>query len=156
VNLVAVGHDDAAALQEVRALFQEYQSQVDAEICFAGFTAELVGLPGEYAAPDGALLLAYVDAQAVGCVALRKVDASRGEMKRLFVSSAARGRGIGRALLDRVMQEARHIGYHELVLDTLPAMTEAQALYRAEGFVDIAPYATHPAPGTLCFGKPLT
>ncbi len=153
MKLVVVTPNDAGALRDVRQLFEEYQSLIQADICFAGFTAELDGLPGAYASPHGTLLLAMHDEHAVGCVALRKFDESRGEMKRLFVRPTARGLGIGRALLGRVLDDARAIGYREVILDTLPTMTEAQQMYRAVGFVDIAPYATHPMPGTRCLGK---
>ena len=155
VKLVAVGTDDTSSLRDVRQLFEEYQSLIDADICFAGFSAELEGLPGAYAAPSGSLLLAIHDEQAVGCVALRRFDDARGEMKRLFVRPTARGLGIGRALLERVIHDARILGYREIILDTLPTMTEAQQMYRATGFVEIAPYATHPMSGTICLGKQL-
>ncbi len=136
----------------VRKLMQEYQTRLGVDLCFQGFEAELKGLPGDYAAPGGRLLLASINGSAIGCVALRALDGSRCEMKRLFVRPAGRGLGVGRALVTRVMDEARAIGYAEMVLDTLPTMAEAQALYHAFGFRDISPYRVNPIPGTRYLG----
>ncbi|MEK7362207.1 MAG: GNAT family N-acetyltransferase [Pseudomonadota bacterium] len=136
----------------VRKLMLEYQTRLGVDLCFQGFDAELKGLPGDYAAPSGRLLLASINGSAIGCVALRAFGGSRCEMKRLFVRPAGRGLGVGRALVTRVMDEARAIGYAEMVLDTLPVMAEAQALYHAFGFRDIAPYRVNPIPGTRYLG----
>lgn len=136
----------------VRKLMLEYQTRLGVDLCFQGFDAELKGLPGDYAAPGGRLLLASIDGTAIGCVALRAFDGSRCEMKRLFVRPAGRGLGVGKALVTRVMDEARAIGYAEMVLDTLPTMAEAQALYHAFGFRDISPYRVNPIAGTRYLG----
>lgn len=145
-------HEEIAT---VRALFQEYQASLGIDLCFQDFAAELSGLPGAYAPPRGRLLLALSGTSPVGCVALRAVDGSRCEMKRLFVRSDARGLGAGRALVARVMDEARTIGYEEVVLDTLPTMTNAQQLYQVLGFRDIPPYRANPVEGTRYLGRSL-
>ena len=139
-------------IDTVRALFEEYHASLGVDLCFQDFEAELDGLPGAYAPPGGRLLLASNGTAPVGCVALRPVDSSRSEMKRLFVRSDARGLGAGRALVVRVMDEARTMGYAEVVLDTLPMMTTAQQLYQALGFRDIAPYRANPVVGTRYLG----
>lgn len=148
----AVTGDDIAT---VRTLLREYQALLGVDLCFQGFEAEVGGLPGFYAPPSGRLLLATHDGAPVGCVALRSAGASRSEMKRLYVRSAARGLGVGRALVSLVLDEARAIGYSEVVLDTLPTMTEAQRLYEQLGFHDIAPYRPNPIQGTRFLAKSL-
>jgi putative acetyltransferase len=145
----------AANLAVVRTLLQEYQAGVGVDLCFQGFAAELDGLPGSYTPPGGRLLLATHGPEPVGCVALQTVSASRCEMKRLYVRSAARGLGVGRALVMCALAEAAVIGYAEMVLDTLPSMTQAQRLYEQLGFRDIAAYRPNPIGGTRYLGKPL-
>ncbi len=147
--------ESADDIDTVRGLMREYQTRLGIDLCFQGFEAELKGLPGDYAAPGGRLFLATLDGAALGCVALRTLDGSRCEMKRLFVRPAGRGLGVGRALVQRLMDEARAIGYTEMVLDTLPTMTEAQTLYHAFGFRDISPYCVNPIPGTRYLGRSL-
>jgi len=132
----------------VRGLLREYQTSLDVDLCFQNFEAELRELPGAYAPPRGRLLIATYNGEPVGCVALRSVDASRCEMKRLYVRPHARGLGIGKRLVSQILDEARIIGYEEILLDTLPAMTEAQRMYERFGFVDIAAYRPNPIPGT--------
>ncbi len=121
-------------LAQVRDLFLEYGQSLSFHICFEGFQREVAGLPGDYAPPTGRLFLALCDGQPAGCVALRKVAQDTGELKRLYVRPAFRGRGLGRALALRVIEEAREIGYARLQLDTLPSMTAARALYASLGF----------------------
>src|SRR5437899_11609474 len=117
-------------LDEVRSLFVEYWSSFGFTPCFQGFDAELAALPGAYAPPQGTLLLAHGQ----GCVALRPVDASTAEMKRLYVRPAARGSGVGRAVAHAVVSEARELGFSRIVLDTIGArMEEADALSRSVG-----------------------
>ena len=135
-------------LNAIRELLEEYQQWLGLDLSFQGFRAEVDGLPGAYAPPHGALLLAEFGDAAAGMVALRRVDAERCEMKRLFVRSAARGHGLGRQLATRIIDEARARGYREIVLDTLPVMTDAQRLYVSLGFVDIPPYYPSPIEGT--------
>ena len=136
----------------VRQLFREYQAELGIDLCFQGFAAEDEGLPGDYAPPSGRLLLALRDDVAVGCVALRAVDGTRCEMKRLYLRPGARGSGLGRALVERLLSEARAEGYGEVVLDTLPSMAEAQRMYERFGFRDIPPYRANPGAGARYLG----
>ena len=136
----------------VRQLFREYQAELGIDLCFQGFAAEVEGLPGDYAPPSGRLLLAFRDDVAVGCVALRAVDGARCEMKRLYLRPGARGSGVGRALVERLLSEARAEGYGEVVLDTLPSMAEAQRMYERFGFRDIPPYRANPVAGARYLG----
>lgn len=136
----------------VRQLFREYQAELGIDLCFQGFAAEVEGLPGDYAPPSGRLLLALRDDVAVGCIALRAVDGARCEMKRLYLRPGARGSGLGRALVERLLSEARAVVYGEVVLDTLPSMAEAQRMYERFGFRDIPPYRTNPVAGARYLG----
>ena len=138
-------------------MFRAYAASLPIDLGYQDFETELSTLPGKYAAPGGALLLARDAAgAAIGCVALRPMaDAGCCEMKRLYVAPAARGLGLGRALLDAILAEAVRLGYREIRLDTLPTMVEAIAMYRRHGFTPIAAYyATAPA-GTLFLGRTL-
>lgn len=141
----------AADIERIRTLFREYAELVSEALCFQGFDRELAELPGAYAQPGGALLLARGPAGDAGCVALKQLDARTAEMKRLFVRSAFRGTGLGRRLTLQVAEIARRNGCERLVLDTLPKLTEAIALYRSLGFRDCEPYLAAPTPGALCF-----
>lgn len=137
----------AADLDEVRALFREYERSQGQSPCFAGFAEELDGLPGAYAAPDGALLLAVVDGRAVGVVAVRPLGDGTAEMRRLFVRPDTRGGGIGRRLAEAALAAARTAGHRVLRLETLSSMTAARSLYEALGFREVAPYVTKPICG---------
>jgi putative acetyltransferase len=140
---------DAADLDSVRALFTEYAGSLGFSLGYQGFDAELAGLPGKYAAPEGALLLAKVDGIAAGVVALRKIETGTAEMKRLYVKPAHHGRSIGRKLAEAIVETARSLGYRRLRLDTIAGkMDSAVKLYRSMGFVEIAPYYDSPVPGT--------
>lgn len=147
----------AADLDAVKRLFTAYASALGIDLSYQGFEAELAGLPGKYAAPTGALLIARaVDGEPLGCVALRPIAPDgRCEMKRLYVSPRARGLGLGKSLVDAIVAEATRIGYREMRLDTLPTMGEAIALYRKAGFLPIAAYYETPVAGTIFMGRAL-
>jgi putative acetyltransferase len=137
-----------ADVATARALFEEYQRSLGFSLCFQNFDAELAGLPGAYAPPEGRLLLAFAGGAPAGCVALRKIGEGICEMKRLWVKPAFRGAGLGRRLAEEILRDARKTGYRAVRLDTLPSMREAQALYESLGFLDIPPYNDHPIEGT--------
>ena len=140
-----------AQLEDTRAIFREYAAQLGIDLCFQGFDAELANLPGEYAPPAGALLLATVDGAVAGCGALRPlpdVDYPNAcEMKRLYVRPAFRRFGLGRVLAQALLDEAQRAGYSEVLLDTLDDMEAARALYASLGFEEIPPYYYNPIPG---------
>ncbi len=144
-------------LDVIRALFLEYSSALGIDLCFQGFEAELAALPGKYAAPAGRLLLAWESGHALGCVALRPVAGETGacEMKRLYLRPAARGRQLGRRLAERICAEARAAGYRRILLDTLPGMAAAQALYASLGFQPVPAYVHNPLDGVVYLGKAL-
>jgi ribosomal protein S18 acetylase RimI-like enzyme len=137
-------------IEQTRALFLEYAESLGFSLCFQSFDEELKSLPGAYAAPSGRLFLAQYEQQAAGCVALRKLEANICEMKRLYLRPAYRGKGLGRILVERVIAEARAIGYERMRLDTIgSSMQEAVELYRRIGFKEIAPYRANPIEGAL-------
>jgi ribosomal protein S18 acetylase RimI-like enzyme len=144
-------------LEATTTLFRAYAAALSIDLAYQDFESELAALPGKYAPPGGALLLARgKDGALLGCAALRPM-APPGccEMKRLYVAPEARGLGLGKALVEAVLEAARQAGYGELRLDTLPEMTEAQALYARLGFVRIEPYYDTPIAGTVFMGKRL-
>ena len=137
-------------IENTRALFREYAAWIEIDLCFQGFEKELAELPGEYAPPNGRLLLAFHEAELAGCVALRKKDEAICEMKRLFVRDAFRGKGIGVNLIEMIIREAKDIGYQRMRLDTIPPkMNDAIGLYRSFGFNEIDPYYDNPIPGAI-------
>lgn len=140
--------ESASDISDAAHLFRAYAASLPIDLGYQGFEAELAGLPGRYAPPEGALLLARVDGLAAGCVALRKIGAGICEMKRLFVSPSGRGLGVGRALVEAIVTEAQRMGYREMRLDTLPSMRQARHLYDAAGFRRTAPYYDTPVAGT--------
>jgi ribosomal protein S18 acetylase RimI-like enzyme len=139
----------------VRALFQDYAASLGIDLGYQGFDAELAALPGAYAPPAGALLLAVSPrAEPLGCVAIRPLtEPDTCEMKRLYAAPQARGCGVGRALAVAAMDAARQAGYRVMFLDTLPTMGTAQALYRGLGFETTPPYYDSPIAGTLFMRK---
>jgi GNAT superfamily N-acetyltransferase len=139
----------------VRALFREYAESLGFSLCFQGFDEELAALPGKYAPPAGRLLLAWNGDDAVGCVALRPVDAGRCEMKRLYLRPSARAAGLGRRLAERICVEAREAGYAQICLDTLPTMSAAVRLYTSMGFRPIDPYVFNPIEEAMFLGLDL-
>jgi ribosomal protein S18 acetylase RimI-like enzyme len=140
--------DLAAAIVLIRA----YATSLPIDLGYQGFEAEMAGMPGKYAPPDGELLLARAaDGSPLGCVGLRPLPPvdGRAEMKRLYVVPEARGTGLGDALARAVLAAAVRLGYREMVLDTLPSMAGAQAVYRKHGFVETGPYYDTPIAGTV-------
>jgi GNAT superfamily N-acetyltransferase len=133
---------------EARRLVHEYAASLDVDLSFQNFAAELEHLPIEYAAPTGAFILAEDEGGYLACIAVRQFADGVGEIKRLYVSRAARGRGLGRALVERIIAEARTLGYRSLLLDTLPFMKEAQALYLSMGFKPTTAYRFNPIAGS--------
>ena len=142
-----VDADDSDKLRLVGRLFEEYAASLDVDLCFQGFEEELATLPGAYARPSGRLLLALDGGDAAGCVALRALETSVCEMKRLFVRPRFRGSGLGRRLVERIIDEGCAAGYDRMRLDTLPSMRAARAMYTALGFTPIPPYRPNPVPG---------
>jgi GNAT superfamily N-acetyltransferase len=148
----------SADIEAAANLFREYAASLRVDLCFQDFDAELASLPGKYALPKGELLLARDAAQGepVGCVALRPMSADGCcEMKRLYVAPPGRGLGLGKALVNAIIEEATRLGYTEMRLDTLPTMEAAIALYRKEGFVPISPYYDTPVAGTIFLARRL-
>ena len=150
--------DSPADIAQARALFLEYAQWLKVDLCFQRFDAELAGLPGSYAHPDGRLLLAGMQGIAFGCIALRPLDAVEraaatslrtGEVKRLYVRPTQRGQRWGHRLGEALIAEARAIGYHRLKLDTLAWMTSARTLYAELGFRECPPYYANPLPDVV-------
>jgi putative acetyltransferase len=137
-------------IEQVRSLFREYESWLGLSLCFQGFEEELETLPGKYAEPDGRIFIGYVDDEPAGCIGLRKLDDGICEMKRLYLRESARGQGLGNALIDKLIADAREIGYKKMRLDTYPPkMGKAVGLYESHGFRVIEPYYDNPHGDTL-------
>ncbi|MBU6452628.1 MAG: GNAT family N-acetyltransferase [Cyanobacteria bacterium REEB67] len=142
ISLIGAGTPEQ--ITEVRGLFEEYQKSLSFELDFQCFGSELDQLPGKYAPPEGALLLALVDGRAAGCVGLRKIDSEICEMKRLFVRPEFQRLGLGKALVVAIIRAARERGYKRMRLDSVASMASAIALYRKVGFVEIERYCENP------------
>ncbi len=147
---------DPNGLAHVRSLFIEYAEWLDVDLCFQGFDEEMESFPGRYAPPEGILLLARVDGSAAGAVGLRPLGDGVCEMKRMYVRPPWRSLRIGRMLAERVIDEARRIGYRAMQLDTLERLTAADALYRSLGFRRIDAYYENPLDGVRYYELDLT
>ncbi|UCE25331.1 MAG: GNAT family N-acetyltransferase [Candidatus Zixiibacteriota bacterium] len=148
--------ENQSQLTIIRELFLEYADQLGFELDFQNFDRDINELPGKYAPPDGRLFLALYDNRVAGCVALRRHSDDACEMKRLWVKPEFRGKRIGRALAEKLIDEARVIGYKKVVLDTIDTMVEAVALYKLLGFVETDAYYDNPIEGATYFVKDLT
>jgi putative acetyltransferase len=157
-GLIFLQAESPAQIAQARELFLEYAQSLGFSLCFQNFDSELANLPGDYAPPEGRLLLAEYEGQLAGCVALHKLGSEGSsdtgsefcEMKRLYLRPQFRGKGLGRALADRIIAEAQQIGYKRMRLDTVePVMKDAVAMYRRLGFREIAPYCANPIAGAL-------
>src|SRR5580693_3658471 len=149
-GLLLAQAESRVQIAQARELFLEYAQSLGFSLCFQNFDQELAGLPGDYAPPEGRLLLAEYEIQLAGCVALHKLEPGVCEMKRLYLRPQFRNRGLGRALAERILTEARQIGYHRMRLDTVePVMSDAVAMYRKLGFKEIAPYRANPMAGAM-------
>ncbi len=144
-------------IQQARNIFREYEAWFGLKLCFQNFDEEVANLPGKYAAPEGRLFLAFSDEKLAGCIALRKLEEDICEMKRLFVKDEFRGQKIGVLLIEKVIQEAKKIGYKKMRLDTFPSkMGKAVSLYESYDFYETAPYYYNPYGETLFLEKDLT
>jgi GNAT superfamily N-acetyltransferase len=140
--------DSPASWAVARRLVEAYAASLDIDLGFQDFQHEITSLQRAYGPPDGAFLVAEQDGRGIGCVALRQFAQDTCEMKRLYVSPDGRGQGVGRALAEGIISEARRLGYARMLLDTLPSMREAHRLYAALGFTPIPAYRYNPVPGT--------
>ena len=131
----------------IRELFKEYEKSLGFDLDFQDFEMELAELPGEYAAPDGCLLLAFYENEVAGCAGLRKLEQGICERKRMYVRSNFRGKGIGRVMSVRIIEIARAIGYERMRLDTIDTMRTAISLYKSLDFKKIEPYRYNPING---------
>ena len=150
LRIAPAGEADFA---QVASLFGQYAASLPVDLNRQGFAEEIAHLPGPYAPPDGALLLAFRNSDVLGCIALKRLAPEMAEIKRLYVVQQGRGLGIGKVLVAAILKEAARLDYREIKLDTLPHMTSAIALYRSFGFTPIAPYGSFPYPDLLCFGR---
>lgn len=138
-------------LSMIKELFLEYAKSLPFDLEFQNFDRELGLLPGDYAPPYGDLLLATIDGEVAGCVALRNFDDEACEMKRLYIRPAFRGRGAGKELVGEIVRRASLLGYKRMLLDTVDSMNEAIALYLSYGFCEIPPYRHNPIQGARFF-----
>lgn len=142
--------NNAKLLTEVQRLFLEYETWLNVDLCFQGFEEEVNSLPGKYSPPDGRLYIVKDNSSYIGCIALRKIEDGICEMKRLYLTESARGKGIGYKLIKLIIQDAKDIGYNTMRLDTIKEkMPKAVSLYESHGFREIEPYYNNPNPHTL-------
>lgn len=149
-NLAVIQAETSTQIAQARELFLEYAQSLGFSLCFQNFDKELAELPGDYAPPDGRLLLAEYEGKVAGCVALHGLGENVCEMKRLYLRPEFRGKRLGRALAEFVIAEARSMVYHRMRLDTVePSMGDAVAMYRKMGFREITPYRPNPIAGAI-------
>lgn len=142
-------------LEEVLHIFREYITSPSVSLDFQNHEAEFASLPGQYAAPEGGILLAWKKASVVGCVAFRRIDERICEMKRFYVRPASRGEGVGLSLIQQILEEARYAGYSRICLDVLPEFNMALLVYESLGFQPAPPVAFSPVVGTRYLGLDL-
>lgn len=151
-GVVLRNYDGCQDAEAVRAILLEYADSLNVDLQFQDFDRELAQLPGDYAAPSGAFVLAWCDDMLAGCVALRAIAdvdyANAAEMKRLYVRPAFRRFGLGRLLSEAILDRARALGYACVLLDTLDDMEAARTLYVELGFEEIPPYYHNPIAGS--------
>jgi GNAT superfamily N-acetyltransferase len=143
-------------VNDVVAIFREYVASPSTDLTFQDFETEFASLPGKYAQPDGCVVLARNQGAVVGCAALRKVNQTTCELKRVYVRPIARGQSLGRRLVESMILQAHSIGYTTMCLDVLPEFVAAQRLYESLGFVPAAPVSYNPVPGTKFLALSLT
>ncbi len=142
--------DGVADISAAGELFREYEAWLGMDLCFQGFEDELASLPGKYAPPSGRLLLAFVDSEPAGCIAMRGLGDGICEMKRLYLRENVRGHGLGNQLIETLINEAKAAGYTTMLLDTYPPkMRKAVGLYESHGFYAIDAYYENPHDGVL-------
>lgn len=155
-DLKIIQVETAGQIEQARILFREYEAWFGLNLCFQNFDEEVKNLPAKYAPPDGRLFLAFADEKLAGCIALRKLEAQICEMKRLFVREDFRRLGIGKSLIEKLISEAKKIGYEKMRLDTYPPkMSKAVELYNSYGFYKIKSYYHNPYGKTLFMEKSL-
>jgi putative acetyltransferase len=155
-NELTIGQAESEShIAAVRGLWREYWESFGLPMDFQGFGEELQGLPGVYGESGGALLLALHQDEAAGTIALRRLDATAGELKRLYLRPKYRGRGLGRCLLEAAMKRGGAMGYEILYADTLPSMTDALSLYQRAGFERTEAYSNSPTPGAIYMKREL-
>lgn len=136
-------------IEAVRKLFREYHKFLNADLCFQSFEEELANLPGKYVHPEGRILIGLIDKKIVGCVAVRKLEGTVCEMKRLYVKPETRGTGLGAKLAEQIIKIAQNLGYQTMRLDTLERLTDAMNLYKKLGFKKTEAYYKNPLPGVI-------
>ena len=149
MSIEIVERYDEQSISEIKDIFIEYRKDLGLDLEFQDFQDELEELPGEYSPAEGAILLAKDEGKTVGCVALRKIDETTCEMKRLYVKPEYRGEGLGRKLSKSIIEKARDKGYEKMKLDTLTTLKEANELYRSLGFEECEPYRYNPLEDAL-------
>lgn len=142
-------------MEAIRALFIEYQDFLGVDLCFQDFQAELDTLPGKYALPKGNLYLALKEGEPVGCAAFYPLESDTAEIKRVYVKPSTQGSGLGKALFERVLADAKAAGYKMVRLDSLRRLEKAYQLYLKYGFKEVAPYNVNPHPDVYYMERPL-